>query len=103
VGKEEAKTILLNLGIESTRRLDRLSFSERKYLTISGLFCIHNALLFDYFGIDAMNLGLIDTLIKAEIDKGKCAIGFDNLQYMDTFEPFENIERMIINKAPTIK
>jgi hypothetical protein len=102
VEKEKAKAMLADLGIEATRQLNRISCTENKYLTIRGLFCTKKALLVDYYGLDAMSIGLIDGLIKTELGKGNCAIGFDNLQYMEQSEPFENVERLIIKQtAPT--
>ncbi|MDO1452016.1 hypothetical protein Q0590_37450 [Rhodocytophaga aerolata] len=102
VPKEEAESIISELGIEPSRRLDKISFTERKYLTISGLYSSNEAIMFDYYGVDAMNIELVNRLIKSKVSKGKCAIGFDNLQYMETNEPFENVERLIIKKATNI-
>lgn len=101
VEKDKAKCILAQLGISECQHINETGFTDRKCLTISGLFYSNYALLFDYYGSDAMSMRLIDKLIKSELDKGKCAVGFDNLQYMEDKEPFENVERVIIKAADT--
>ena len=89
-----AREIADELGVELDEKIERIGFTKRKALIIKGTFQQKDSIMLDYYGVDAQSIRFLETVINLEIEKGKCAIGFDNLQYAEKVEPFENIIRI---------
>ncbi|QNE40019.1 hypothetical protein F1C16_10840 [Hymenobacter sp. NBH84] len=91
-----ADNILDDLGISANERISWLKWSKRKALTIKGLLANNNIISFDYYGISADSIDWINDIIQHELNKEKCFIGFNNLQYMEEQEPYDNFERIVV-------
>lgn len=96
---KQANSILSYLLISPSQKLNITGYAEKKIATILGLFTRNQAVIFDYYGMSFLDMEQIGIALKQEIDKGKCAIGFDNLQYIEETEPYENFERIILSEA----
>lgn len=92
----QADDILAELGMSATERMDCLKWSKRKALTMKALLVYNSIISFDYYGISADSIDWVNDVIKHELDKGKCLIGFDNLQYMEEQEPYDSFERVVV-------
>jgi ABC-type branched-subunit amino acid transport system ATPase component len=79
------------LKINQTCRLNLLSHTKRKALIITALFANNDIILLDYYGVDQQSLKYLEEIINIEIEKGKSAIGFDNLEFDEGIEPYNNI------------
>ncbi|HEX8425732.1 hypothetical protein [Hymenobacter sp.] len=94
----QVNDILDKFEVRTNECLSRMKFSDRKLLTIEGLFIRNRLLTFDYYGVSPVGVDKINYVIKQALDKGKCAIGLDNLQFIEEVEPYDNIERIIVSQ-----
>ncbi|MCG8391017.1 MAG: hypothetical protein MJA30_36040 [Cytophagales bacterium] len=88
---QSAGGIAKKLQVSLKDKFESLDFKTRKALTILAAYQNHDTILFDYYGIDALSIEFLENLVNDEIETGKSAIAFDNLQYAPGKEPFENI------------
>ena len=91
IGKNRARELSQGLQISLNDKLDYLSFSIRKALIIKAYFVNHDFIIFDYYGVDAMGIRYLEDVVNGEIENGKSAIAFDNLEYACENEPYGNI------------
>ena len=96
----QADEIIHELELDANIPFSRIELTERtfltKLLTIKGLFIKNEALSFDYYGIGPSGEDKMNRIIKQELGKGRCAIGFDNLQFLEEAEPYDCFERIIV-------
>ena len=92
IDKLTAKRIAEEIGINLNEKFEYLSFKNKKALIIKASFEKNDSILLDYYGVDAMGINFLENLINTEIEKGKSAIPFDNLQFANEKEPYENIK-----------
>ncbi|AGC78024.1 hypothetical protein LX97_03114 [Nonlabens dokdonensis] len=97
IDKNNASRIANELDIGLNERLELINFTNRKALIIKAHFEKSNSIIIDYFGVGAVGIKKLEQIVNSEIKKGKTGIAFDSLQYMEENEPYENIERIIIN------
>ena len=96
IDKQNAKQIVGEIGINLTDRFEHLSFTNKKALIIKALFEQNDSIILDYYGVDAIGIGFLESLVNSEIEKGKSAIAFDRLEFKADNEPFENIKTIEI-------
>ncbi|MCD8445745.1 hypothetical protein [Tenacibaculum finnmarkense] len=96
INKLTAKIIAEEIGISLNEKFEYLSFKNKKALIIKAYFEKNDYILLDYYGVDATGIEFLENLINTEIEKGKSAIAFDNLQYANKKEPYENIKAIKI-------
>lgn len=92
IDKQNAKQIANEIGINLTDRFEHLNFTKKKALIIKSLFEQNDSIILDYYGVDALGIGFLESLVNSEIEKGKSAIAFDRLEFKANNEPFENIK-----------
>lgn len=95
--KMTAERIAEEIGIRLQEKFEYLSFKNKKALIIKAYFEKNDAILLDFYGVDAMSIKFLENLINSEIEKGKSAIAFDNLQYAIEKEPFDNFKPIKLN------
>lgn len=91
IGKNRARELSQELQISLDHKLDHLSFATRKALIIKAYFVNHDFIIFDYYGVGAMWIRFLEDVVNGEIENGKSAIAFDNLEYTYENEPYGNI------------
>jgi len=96
IDKQNARQIANEIGINLTDRFEHLSFTKKKALIIKSLFEQNDSIILDYYGVDAIGIGFLESLVNSEIEKGKSAIAFDRLEFKADNEPFENIKTIEI-------
>ncbi len=96
IDKQNAKRIVEEIGINLTDKFEHLSFTNKKALIIKALFELNDSIILDYYGVDAIGIGFLESLLNSEIEKGKSAIAFDRLEFKADIEPFENIKTIEI-------
>lgn len=89
---KKAYEIMELLEIDSHKKMDHLILGKRKALIMKAVFQKAESILFDYYGVGAAEIDLLEKTINEEIENGKAAIGFDRLEYAVEKEPYENIE-----------
>ncbi|MFT5916383.1 MAG: hypothetical protein ACI81T_002892 [Bacteroidia bacterium] len=72
---------------------------DRKKLVVKALFEIHSTIVFDYYGIPYGKEAELTCLVKSELDKGKSAIAFDNLQYAFAKKPYNCFKPVYIKNG----
>ncbi|UOQ70930.1 hypothetical protein [Hymenobacter cellulosilyticus] len=93
----QARSILGEVNLPATQLMKNLALVWQKILTIKGLFATHSGIFFDYYEVGAApQITLLEEAIDQEMRRGKWAVGFDNLQYMEAHEPFDSIRRLQI-------
>jgi hypothetical protein len=102
IDKQNAKRITDEIGINMTDKFEHLSFTNKKALIIKALFEKNDSIILDYYGVDAIGIGLLESLVNSEIEKGKSAIAFDRLEFKVESEPFENIKTIEITVPNTV-
>ncbi len=102
IEKLTAKKVADEIGIGLTDKFERLSFTNKKALTIKALFEKNECIMLDYYGVDAIGIGFLEKLVNSEIEKGKSAIAFDRLEFKADKEPYENIEPINITVPNTL-
>jgi hypothetical protein len=98
ISQIQIQDILVKLGLEKTQKIRDLCEAIIKIITIFIKFKKHDVVLFDYYGVGLHDYQKMKGIINEEILKGKCAIGFDRLEYIEEFEPYDNIERIIVKE-----
>ena len=78
-------------------RFHYLDHIKKRALIIKANFLKYDVILFDYYAIGALGIKFIENVVNTEIEKGKSAIAFDILQYMEDYEPFSNIQRLTVD------
>ncbi|WP_298239526.1 hypothetical protein [uncultured Algibacter sp.] len=96
IDKQNAKRIAKEIGIKLTDKFEHLNFTNKKALIIKALFQQNDSIILDYYGVDAIGIGFLESLVNSEIEKGKSAIAFDRLEFKADKEPFENIKTIEI-------
>ncbi len=102
IDKLTAKKIADEIGIELTHRFEHLNFTNKKGLIIKSLFEKNDNIMLDYYGVDAIGIGFLESLVNSEIEKGKSAIAFDRLEFKADKEPYGNIEPIKITVPNTV-
>ncbi|MBF8149385.1 hypothetical protein ITJ86_05720 [Winogradskyella sp. F6397] len=102
IDKLTARRIAEEIGISLNEKFEYLSFKNKKALIIKACFEKNDSILLDYYGVDAMGIEFLENLINTEIEKGKSAIAFDNLQFANEKEPYENIKPIKITVPNTV-
>ena len=102
IDKPNAKRIAEEIGINLNEKFEYLSFKNKKALIIKAWFEKNDSILLDYYGVDAMGIEFLEKLVNTEIEKGKSAIAFDNLQFANEKEPYENIKPIKITVPNTV-
>lgn len=97
-----AKTITKDIGIELTDKVEQLSFTVKKALTIKALFDKNETIILDYNGVGALEIESLERLVNTEIEMGKSAIAFDRLEYKADNEPYKNIKPIKITVPNTM-
>ena len=97
IDKQNAKRIAKEIGIKLTDKFEHLSFTNKKALIIKALFEQNDSIILDYYGVDAIGIEFLESLVNSEIEKGKSAIAFDRLEFKAKSESFENIKTIEIN------
>ena len=92
IDKSKAEQIMETLHVDANKKIDDLYLGISKALSIMAKFEKTDCILFDYYGVGAMEIGLLEKVLNDEIEKGKSAIGFDRLEYAVDKEPYDNIE-----------
>ncbi len=88
----ETNPIVEELGLQLDWKYTSLGFSHTKILSIFKCFKEHDLILFDFFGNSPEGVNEICDLVVAELENGKSAIAFDNLQYAEEKEPYKNFK-----------
>ena len=101
IEKLTAKKIVDEIGIGLTDKFEHLNFINKKGLIIKSLFEKNDSIMLDYYGVDAIGIGFLESLVNSEIEKGKSAIAFDRLEFKADKEPYENIEPIKITVPNT--
>lgn len=102
IDKQNAKRIADEIGINMIDKFEHLSFTNKKALIVKALFEQNDSIILDYYGVDAMGIGFLESLVNSEIKKGKSAIAFDRLEFKADKEPFENIKTIEITVPNTV-
>ena len=102
IEKLTAKRITEEIGIKLTDKFEHLSFTNKKALIIKTLFDQNDSIILDYYGVDAIGIRNLESLVNSEILKGKSAIAFDRLEFKADNEPYENIEPIKITVPNTV-
>ncbi|WP_298425910.1 hypothetical protein [uncultured Kordia sp.] len=89
--------IATDLNINLKDRFEHIEFVKKRALIIKALFQKNDCILLDYYAIDVSSIKFLETVVNTEIEKGKSAIAFDNLQFAEETEPFTNIHRIEIH------
>ncbi len=97
LSKTESKIIAEYLELDSTEKLNKLNFGKQKALAIKCDFESYQTLVFDYYGITANENDYLEKIVDAEIEKGKCAIAIDRLEFNQKDETNKNINRVKIS------
>lgn len=92
-----AKKIVEEIGINLYDKFSHLSFNNRKALIIKACFEKNESIILDYYGVDVMGIKFLEKIVNTEINKGKSAIAFDNLQFAHEKEPYENTKPIRIS------
>ncbi len=94
LGLDEDATnhIVEKLSLQLDWKYTSLGTAHLKTLSILNYFKKNNLILFDFFGTDPEGANEICDLVATELEKGKSAIAFDNLQYADKNEPYESFK-----------
>jgi hypothetical protein len=92
----KALQIAEEMDVDLKDRFSDIGATKRRTLTIKAHFQKFDCIVFDYYAIDALGIKFMEDMINTEIEKGKSAIAFDNLAYMEDSEPYANIQRVEI-------
>lgn len=103
IDKAIAQRIAKEVGIALDEKFEHLSFTNKKALIIKTYFEKNDSILLDYYGIDAAGIKFLEKIVNTEIEKGKSAIAFDNLQFANTKEPYENIKPVKITVPNNVR
>ena len=88
-----AKMIAEYLDLDFKENVDKLILGKRKALAIKCDFENYETLIFDYYGVGANEFEYLEKIIDAEIEKGKCGIAIDRLEFNKKEETNKNINR----------
>lgn len=92
INKVNSEKIIHELKLAPNEKYEHLSFNNKKALIIKACFEKNESIILDYYGVSAMGIAVLEKIVNTEINKGKSAIAFDNLQFAHENEPFENIK-----------
>jgi len=91
--KTKAKKIAEYLELDFKEKVDKLILGKRKALAIKCDFEKYETLIFDYYGVGANEIEYLERIVDAEIEKGKCGIAIDRLEFNQNDETNKNINR----------
>ncbi|WP_298516617.1 hypothetical protein [uncultured Kordia sp.] len=97
LNKYKAIQAIEEIEVNFEDRFNYLDHIKKRALIIKANFLKHDVILFDYYAIGLLGAKLIENIVNTEIEKGKSAIAFDSLEYMEAYEPFANIQRLIVD------
>jgi hypothetical protein len=95
---EQAGQILQELGLDERQPMSTLAFGLRLLLALKGLWLRHEAVLFDFYGLQADTTQRVEQALAQELARGKAAIAFDNLQFIEPQEPLLYTERVVVTE-----
>ena len=99
IDAKKAQQIIETLNIDANKKVDDLGLGKSKALSIMAKFEKTGCILFDYYGVGAMEIDFLERVLSDEVEKGKSAIGFDRLEYAVDKELYDNIKPIKI-KVP---
>ncbi|UFH31809.1 hypothetical protein LNP04_17865 [Chryseobacterium sp. C-71] len=92
IDKVNSEVIIDELKLNPNEKYEHLSFNNKKTLAIKAHFKKNDSILLDYYGVSASEIEILEKIVNTEINKGKSAIVFDNLQFAHEKEPYKNIK-----------
>jgi len=92
IDKVNSEEIIDELKLNPNEKYEHLSFNNKKTLAIKAHFKKNDSILLDYYGVSASEIEILEKIVNTEINKGKSAIVFDNLQFAHEKEPYKNIK-----------
>lgn len=92
IDKVNSEEIIDELKLNPNEKYEHLSFNNKKTLAIKAHFKKNDSILLDYYGVSVSEIEILEKIVNTEINKGKSAIVFDNLQYAHEKEPYKNIK-----------
>ena len=98
----QSRIIKEYLKLNSNEKVKNLILGKRKALAIKCDFINYNTLIFDYYGVAAMEFDYLEKIVDNEITKGKCGIVIDRLEYNQKDEINKNITQIKITMNNTI-
>lgn len=87
IDKVNSERIIKQLKLNPNEKYTHLSFTDKKALSIKAHFEKNDFILLDYYGVPAGEIEILEKIVNADIEKGKSAIAFDNLQFAHKEEP----------------
>ncbi|NMH89973.1 hypothetical protein [Flavivirga algicola] len=96
IDKTKAKDIAEYLELNPNEKVRDLILGKSKALAIKCDFEKYDTLVFDYFGVGAMDFEFLEKIVDFEIKRGKRGVTIDRLEYNQDEEKNENIEQLKI-------
>lgn len=94
----QGRRIAQELGLDERQALRGLGWSRRLALALKGCWLHHEAVLFDFSGLSFESMEWLEEVLAVELARGKAAIGFDNLQFLQPQEPLLYTERVVVKE-----
>ncbi|EDP69483.1 hypothetical protein FBALC1_05308 [Flavobacteriales bacterium ALC-1] len=100
--RSKAKKIADFLELDSKEKVNKITIGKRKALAIKCDFEKYDILIFDYYGVSANEIKYLERIVDTEIEKGKCGIVIDRLEFNQNAELNKSIEQIKVTVGNTV-
>ncbi|GAA0734407.1 hypothetical protein GCM10009430_49360 [Aquimarina litoralis] len=97
-----SKIIWEYLELDPKEKLNNLTTGKSKALAIKCDFKKYDTLIFDYYGVSANEIDFLDRVVDEEIQKEKCGIAIDRLEFNQNNEVNKNVEQIKVTVGNNI-